>query len=106
MKSFLKRHARVIAVVAGLILTGSAGLAYVLATGTGSVGALFGRVDPVEVGQNVFSDRLAAGQIASLNVAGNRIEFTDRDGVAGVTTVLWTDALRQAVAAPGVEMKV
>lgn len=37
---------------------------------------------------------------------GNRIEFTDRDGVNGVTTVLWTDALRQAVAAPGIEMNV
>ena len=63
-------------------------------------------MDRAEVGQSVFADRLAAGRIASLHVMGNRIEFTDRDGVNGVTTVLWTDALRQAVAAPGIEMNV
>ena len=68
--------------------------------------ALLGRMDRAEVGQSVFADRLAAGRIASLHVMGNRIEFTDRDGVNGVTTVLWTDALRQAVAAPGIEMNV
>lgn len=106
MKSFLKRHARVIALVAALVLIVTAGLTYVLASGAGTFGALIGRMDRAEVGQSVFADRLAAGGIASLHVMGNRIEFTDRDGVNGVTTVLWTDALRQAVAAPGIDMNV
>ncbi|QQP89686.1 ATP-dependent zinc metalloprotease FtsH [Skermanella sp. TT6] len=110
MKTFLKRHARVIAIVAALVvtgaLTGGAGLAYVYASGSGGAAALLSRIDRQEVGQSEFADRLAAGRIASLAVAGNRIEFTDRDGVHGVTTVLWTDALRQAVAAPGIPMTV
>ena len=106
MKSFLKRHARVIALVAALVLIVTGGLTYVFASNPGSVGSLLGRMDRAEVGQSVFADRLAAGRIASLNVMGNRIEFTDRDGVNGVTTVLWTDALRQAVAAPGIDMNV
>jgi cell division protease FtsH len=106
MKSFLKRHARVIALVAALVLIGAGGLTYVFASSSGGVGALLGRIDRAEVGQSVFADRLAAGRIASLHVSGNRIEFTDRDGVNGVTTVLWTDALRQAVAAPGIDMNV
>jgi len=106
MKSFLKRHARVITLVAALVLIATGGLTYVFASGAGTLGALIGRMDRAEVGQSVFADRLAAGGIASLHVMGNRIEFTDRDGVNGVTTVLWTDALRQAVAAPGIEMNV
>lgn len=106
MKSFLKRHARVIALVAALVLIVTAGLTYVLASGAGTFSALIGRMDRAEVGQSVFAERLAADDIASLHVMGNRIEFTDRDGVNGVTTVLWTDALRQAVAAPGIEMNV
>jgi cell division protease FtsH len=106
MKSFLKRHARVIALVAALVLIGAGGLTYVFAANSGSVGALLGRIDRVEVGQSVFADRLAAGRIASLHVSGNRIEFTDHDGANSVTTVLWTDALRQAVAAPGIDMNV
>ncbi len=106
MKSFLKRHARVIALVAALVLIVTGGLTYVFASNAGSVGSLLGRIDRAEVGQSVFADRLAAGRIASLHVMGNRIEFTDRDGVNGVTTVLWTDALRQAVAAPGIDMNV
>jgi cell division protease FtsH len=106
MKSFLKRHARVIALVAALVLIVTGGLVYVFASNTGSLGSLLSRIDREEVGQSVFADRLAAGRIASLHVMGNRIEFTDRDGVNGETTVLWTDALRQAVAAPGVDMNV
>lgn len=106
MKSFLKRHARVIALVAAMVLIVTAGLTYVFASGAGTFGALIGRMDRAEVAQSVFADRLAAEGIASLHVMGNRIEFTDRDGVNGVTTVLWTDALRQAVAAPGIEMNV
>jgi cell division protease FtsH len=106
MKSFLKRHARVIALVAAMVLIVTAGLTYVFASGAGTFGALIGRMDRAEVAQSVFADRLAAEGIASLHVMGNRIEFTGRDGVNGVTTVLWTDALRQAVAAPGIEMNV
>jgi cell division protease FtsH len=106
MKSFLKRHARVIALVAALVLIATGGLTYVFASNAGSVSGLLSRIDRPEVGQSVFADRLAAGRIASLHVMGNRIEFTDRDGVNGVTTVLWTDALRQAVAVPGIDMNV
>ncbi|WP_281352663.1 ATP-dependent zinc metalloprotease FtsH [Skermanella pratensis] len=110
MKTFLKRHARVIAIAASLVataaLTGGAGLAYVYAANSGGAAALLSRIDREEVGQSEFADRLAAGRIASLAIAGNRIEFTDHDGMHGVTTVLWTDALRQAVAAPGIPMTV
>lgn len=65
MKSFLKRHARVITLVAALVMIATGGLTYVFASGAGTFGALIGRMDRTEVGQSVFADRLAAGGIAS-----------------------------------------
>ena len=77
MKSFLKRHARVIALVAALVLIVTGGLVYVFASNVGSLGSLLSRIEREEVGQSVFADRLAAGRIASLHVMGNRIEFME-----------------------------
>ncbi|EWY40408.1 ATP-dependent metalloprotease [Skermanella stibiiresistens SB22] len=103
---FLKRHARVIMVVATLVTIAATGVLYVLASNSGGVAGLWNRLDRTEVGQSEFTDRLGSGTITALHVSGNRIEFTGADGDRGVTTVLWTDSLRQAVAAQGIDMTV
>jgi len=45
MKSFLKRHARVIALVAALVLIVTGGLTYVFASNAGTIGMLLSRMD-------------------------------------------------------------
>src|SRR4051794_41801186 len=88
MKSFLKRHARVIALVAALVLIVAGGLTYVFASNAGTVGMLLSRMDRAEVGQSVFADRLTAGGGAPPPFSGNRSQVSPPARGNGGTTPL------------------
>jgi cell division protease FtsH len=102
MRDFLRRHRRPAAL-------GAAGIAVAatvvcLAMAGARVGPF--APAPVEVAQSEFVARLEAGRVAEATVAGSRVEFVGTDGERGRTTVLWTEELRAAVAAPGVALSV
>jgi cell division protease FtsH len=102
MKAFLKRHGRVLALsAAGLLIAGFVGIMVMAGAGLGPFAT-----EVEQVPQSEFMARLEAGRIAGVRIEGNRIDFEGPDGEAGRTVVLWTDALRAEVAAPGVALTV
>jgi cell division protease FtsH len=102
MKAFLKRHGRILALsAAGLMVAVLVGVGVMAYAGLGPFAP-----EVEQVPQSEFMARLEAGRIAEVRIEGNRIDFEGPDGETGRTVVLWTDALRAAVAAPGVEMSV